>query len=87
MQVTKENLVEHLINKMLEKHKVTYKQIRAKQVINGEPWYNYYKWTKQESQDFKKYAIGVIKNTNRTTQKRAEELYSYFYCNYGLQEI
>lgn len=84
-KVNKNNLIEHLINKMLEKHKVDFNFVLKNPEIEGQDWFMYYTFTEEEAEEFKKWAILVIKKALKCRKKIAEKEFSWFNLAYGLK--
>ena len=84
---SKEKLFVELINKMLKPHGVDYNFVLANPYINGEGWFMHYKWTQQESDNFKAWAKKRIMKVFRCGAHYAQKELSWFMLAYGLCTI
>lgn len=82
--MAKENLIQIIIDKMLEKHGVNYAYILENQEIEGKPWYTYYTFTKQEEKEFKEWFIKFVGKKIKFSKKYIEREYALFSLMYGL---
>lgn len=82
-KVTKNNIVEHLINKMFEIIGVseTYQNLID---TKSETWFRDYSWNKEQEEEFIKYARPLIKKTYRLTKGLVERELNWFLLFYGL---
>jgi hypothetical protein len=78
-------LIEELVNKMLEKHNIDYDYVKKNPEVNGVEWYRFYTFTKQESEEFKSWAIDLIKKRLRMSEKSANYEFDMFNLSYGLR--
>jgi hypothetical protein len=81
----KEDVVVHLINKMLEKHGVDFDFVSANPKIEGEDWYQHFTCTSEEQAAFKEYAVEYIRKRWRMSKKFAEKEANMFILAFGLQ--
>lgn len=85
--MTRDELALVLIDKMLNKHGKDCAFVLENPIIDGIEWYQYFTWTEEEEQEFKAWAVALIKNTLRCTKKQAEREYDIFHLNYGLRTV
>jgi hypothetical protein len=85
----RDEVIKVIIDKMLEPHGSSYDEILANPEINGESWYQYYKWTEKEREDFKNFFIfTLMKNTRPLFKKHYAEIeWKAFDLMYGLKLI
>lgn len=79
------NIIKTLVDKMLEPHGVDYNYVMQNPEIEGEQWYQYYKWTNEECDEFKEWAIPVIMKHEKCNKKIASQKFGYFNMQYGLR--
>lgn len=84
LKITKDNIAEHLINKMFEIIGVseTYENLITTQ---NETWFQDYSWNKEQEIEFIKYAKPLIKKTYRLTKDQLEKELMWFLFGYGLK--
>jgi hypothetical protein len=72
---------------MLEKHGVNYEYVKENPMIDGVVWCTHYEWTKEESEEYKKWWFDFFKNnvTPKYSKKFLDRYWSYFYLQYGLK--
>ena len=83
----RQDLLKSLVNKMLEKHNVSYEYVLENPKIEGNDWFFYFTMTKKEAEEFKKFAIAEIKKVNRCSKYYAENYFSWFNLYCGLRII
>lgn len=76
-----------LINKMLKPHGVDWDYVMAHQQIEGQPWFQYYTWTQEESDAWKKDAIDYVRKTLHLSKKSAEYAVAMMNLNHGLKIV
>lgn len=82
----KEEMVKHLVTKMLEPWGVDYDYVKANPTIEDKPWYNYFTYISEEHEkDFEEYFIKFVKKHLKMTQKGAEMEYAWFNLSFGLK--
>lgn len=69
-----------LVNKQLEPHGVTYKQ-----VANDPDWSMRYKTTREQEDHFINWGVSLIRNKLGLTKKMAEKEMSWFILQWGLK--
>lgn len=80
-----------LVNKMMEKHKLTYYDIlgsvdeNKKWYIDGEPWFDHFTLTQEEKNAFSEWAINHIAKTLRISKRDAKEEFQWWDLAYGLK--
>ena len=80
-----DDLFIQLINKMLEKHGIDYNFI--KENYAGKPekkFFMDYSWNLEEEQEYKKWAIALVKKKLKYNQQVAEQEVSWFLLMFGL---
>ncbi len=82
-----QQLYERLVNKMLETHKVNFNFVKNHTTETGEPWYQYYTMTKEQSTVYKEWAINEIRHSLRLTKSHANHEFNNFWGNYGLKVV
>lgn len=80
-----QQVVKHLIDKMLEKHGVDMDYVKANPTINGEQWFHYYTWTSEEETAFIEYAKKYIRKKLHMTEYGASKEVGMFILNWGLK--
>lgn len=81
------DLLKRLVNKMLEKHNVNYEYVLENPKIEGKDWFSYFTVTKEEAQEFKKFAIAEIKKAKRCGKHYAENYFNWFNFYCGLKIV
>jgi hypothetical protein len=81
----RDNLIDELVDKMLEKHGVNYEFVLANPFIEGESWFTHYTFTQEEAQEFKIWAIKRIKDTLKCSKIKAEREFDWFNLAVGLK--
>jgi len=84
----KNDLVEKIINKALEKYNITLQDLsleRQEEIrkLYGMEWYQLYTITTQEFNEWSKWATVQIKFTLKCSMKRAAEEFGYLNFNFG----
>ena len=85
-----ERLNKDLINLMMKKYGITYDEIEShldekKQwLIDGKNWFEYYTFTKEEEQNFRKEAIDMIAKRLKMSKKTAAQEFGWWYLFIGL---
>ena len=85
--IKSDELVEILINKMLEKHNISMKDVMGK-TKDGEPeWYQHYTFTTEESSNYKEWFINFFKDNVKPKmgKKQIEKFYLWFDVMWGLR--
>jgi hypothetical protein len=80
-----------LINKMLEKHGVTFDEIvqYPNGEINGVDWYEYYTMTQQEYDDWREWSKNFIKQnvTPKLSNERIRQELAWFDLAYSIKVV
>ena len=81
------SLVKELLMKMLGDNydDVMFKAKEAKEKGERYAFYDDYTWTKEEQDEFMKWASERVKKVLRVNKKRADKEVSYFILTYGLK--
>lgn len=79
-KINRENITLHLIEYQLEMVGKTLKDIE-----DVPYWYNEITMSKEQHEEFKKYAIPLLKKTFKFNNNRAKETFCWFDLNYGLK--
>jgi hypothetical protein len=85
-----EGLIRFLVDKMLkERHGVDFDYVVKNQTIEGTPWYQYYTWTEQEQEQYRRWFIEVLTKhvTPKYPRREAERIWDSFNLNYGLKVV
>jgi len=80
MKITRHNISEHLMEYQLEKIGKT-----VQDAIDNKEWIREWSWKKEQYDEFKKYAIPLIKKVFRCNKKRAETAFAWFDLQFGLK--
>lgn len=75
----KKEVFKKLINKQLEPYDLTYEDI-----LNDSEWFLRYSTTQEQEEEFKKWAIEILRKELKMTKKEAEKEMDMFLLNYGL---
>lgn len=83
MKITRENIIDHLVNYQLDLIgiKLTGKE---KALTN---WHNKYSITEKQIEEFKKYAIPLLKKIYKFNTKKAKDTFTWFMATFGLKKI
>jgi hypothetical protein len=79
-KITRENISKHLIEYEL---KIVGKTLLD--TVDDDKWYFNFTMTKEQNQNFKIYAIALLKKTFKFTKTKAENVYSWFDLQFGLR--
>jgi hypothetical protein len=87
-----DNLLEELINEQFKiaGHNVTFKELADRKEEEDKKegddmWFHRYTITKDQEEDFKKFAIRKIKKVWKLSDKRATIEFGWFLLSYGLR--
>lgn len=84
-KMTSEEFCIMAINKMLEKHGISYDFVVKNQKIDGEDWFQHYTWTEKESEVYKKWFIDRAVSDLRLSRSVAASEYQWVNLMYGLK--
>ncbi len=84
MKLTKNNLLEHLINKMFEIINVDENYQNLIETKNKN-WFQDHSWNKEQEESFKEYALPLIKKVYKLNKDLANNNYYWFLLQYGLR--
>ena len=79
------NFVKWLVDEMLKPFNSSYQQVVAEPIIDGQSWFDYYTWSKEESDTFKNMAIKEMQKRFKYSKKYCENEIDWFLFNYGLR--
>lgn len=84
IKINKENILEHLINKMFEiaDVKETYANLIG---TEKDGWYSDNTWTKEQEKVFMDYAKPILKKVLKLNEKKANNELVWFLFDYGLK--
>jgi hypothetical protein len=82
MKITRENLVNHLIQKELDYVGKTIEEIK-----NDPEWYRNYTLTEEQHKEWKEYSMKTIKKVLKTTKLRTESEFAWLDLMYGLRVL
>jgi hypothetical protein len=83
----KENIIETIVNKELEKYNVNYNYVLANPIIDGEPWFQHYTMTQEEYIAWEKFCMDfLMKNMKpRPSKITAEKKFLGINLCFGLK--
>lgn len=79
-KINRENCARHLVEKELE---IVGKTMMD--TLDDMEWYSNITMTKAQHEEFKKYAIALIKKIYKVNTKKAESIFSWFDLSFGLR--
>ena len=84
IKVTKQNINEVFVNKMFEiiGSNETYKNLLE---TNNETWYRDYTWNKEQEDQFREYALPIIKKLYTLTKEKTNTNYYWWLLQFGLK--
>jgi hypothetical protein len=80
MSINRTNIADHLVDYELEMIGKT-----MAEAYKNEKWYNEWTMTKEQHEQFKAYAIPLIKKVFKCNKKRAEDIFGWFDLQFGLR--
>lgn len=84
LKITKDNIVEHLVNKMFEIIGVDNNYQNLIETKN-ETWFQDYTWNKDQEESFKIYTLPLIKKIYKLNKDVVNRNYYWFLLQYGLR--
>lgn len=79
-KITRENIAEHLVQYELEMIGKTIKDVEG-----DEFWFSNNTMTSEQHEEFKKYAIPLLKKVFKYNKSKAEKTFDWFDLKYGLR--
>jgi hypothetical protein len=79
-KITRENISNHLIEYQLAMVGKT-----VEDALKDDRWYFNFTMTNKQFEEFKKYAIFLIKKTFKCNKSKAEKTFNWFNLGYGLR--
>jgi hypothetical protein len=80
MGINRENITEHLIEYQLKMIN------QSLEIIEKDPeWYSNFSMTKDQHEEFKKYAISLIKKVFKCNKSKAVNTFNWFDFEFGLR--
>ena len=79
-KITRENIAEHLVEYQLEMIGKTIKEVKE-----DEFWFSNNTITSEQHEEFKKYAIPLLKKVFKYNKSKAEKTFDWFNLQYGLR--
>jgi hypothetical protein len=79
-KITRENIARHLIEYQLDMV-----DRKLEETIDDDKWYFNWTITSKQEEEFRNYAIPLIKKTFKCSKKRAENTFAWFWLGYGLR--
>ena len=83
----KKDMLEDLVDMMLEKHNSSYQYVLENPIIEGEPWYLHYTWTKEEEEEYKKKAIEMLTKKYKLSVKMSKQSLLWILLDVGLRTV
>ncbi len=80
LKINRTNLSEHLLEYQLQMIGKT-----VKEAISDENWIRDWSFTKEQSEQFKSYAIPLIKKTLKCNRLKATKAFDFFSLQFGLK--
>lgn len=80
MSINRTNIADHLVDYQLSMVGKT-----VAEAIRTESWYSKWTMTTQQHEEFKAYAIPLIKKVFKCNKKRAEGIFGWFDLQFGLR--
>ena len=74
-----------LVDKMLEPHGVNYDYVVKNPMIDGKHWYDHYTWTKDEQNEFIRWAVDLVRAKHYWNRDLAESEVAWFILSFGLR--
>ena len=74
----KEDVFETLVTKLLEFHKLT-----REKLVGDQDWFHRYTWTSTEQEEFRTWAVELLRKKKRFTKEKANKEMSWFLLAYG----
>jgi hypothetical protein len=79
-KINRTNISEHLVEYQLKMIGKTMLDVK-----DDEKWYTNNTMTQEQHQEFKRYAIPLLKKIFKFNKSRAEETFSWFFLQFGLK--
>lgn len=79
-KINRENIAKHLVEYELNMVGKT-----IEDTIDDDKWFFNFTMTSDQFEEFKKYAVDLIKKTFKCSKKRAERNFEWFNLGYGLR--
>jgi hypothetical protein len=79
-KITRENISKHLLEYQLKMVNKT-----LEDTLSDDKWYFNWTFTTEQYEEFKKYAIPLLKKTFKFNKSKAEQTFDWFNLQFGLR--